>query len=262
MKLEIRDISYSYGQHAVLKKISAEAFSGDVTAIAGCNGVGKTTLLKCIAKLLKPSEGKILYNNQNISAYSGRELARLQAYVPQNTMPSFPLTVEEYVSLGRKPYVEWSLKEHDLDVIEQNMQYMGITEYRGKLLNEISGGERQRVLLTRALVQEPKILLLDEPTSALDIHHQLEVMLLLRKIAVERDCVVMIVMHDLTLINRFTDRVILLENGALLSEGSTADVLTPANLRTAYRVETDIIPTSHGTVIIPYAEEAVLRTTE
>lgn len=255
MELTLNHLCFSYGERPVLQDVCARAEAGRLTAIAGPNGVGKSTLLKCIARLLKPSGGAILFDGNDITGYKSRELARLQAYVPQNASLSFPLTAGEYVSLGRRPYVDWALKPRDEAVIRENVRYMGIERHLDQLLDELSGGERQKVLLTCALVQEPRILLLDEPTSALDIRHQLEVMLLLRRIARDRNCVVVIVLHDLTLIERFADRVILMKEGRVFAQGDTEKALDAASIREVYGIEAELLPTRHGRVVVPVLEE-------
>ena len=236
----------------MLKDITCSFNNGRLTAIAGPNGVGKTTLLKCLARLIVPSAGSIMFDGVNTTSLSLKELARIQAYVPQYTVLTFPLTVEEYIALGRRPYVEWELSDEDKRIIYENISYLNIGNLKSKLLDELSGGERQKVVLARALVQQPRILLLDEPTSALDVKHQLEVMRLLRAIAQEKNCAVIMVMHDLSLIERFADDVILLNDGAIIAEGPTASTLTRDNIEKAYDVKALIIETDQGSVILPY----------
>lgn len=251
MELKINNLCFAYSGSPVLRNIEAMAQAGEITAIAGPNGAGKSTLLKCIARLLKVSDGMIKLRGQDIFAMKPRELAKLQAYVPQNSELTFPLTVEEYITLGRRPYISWNLREADMEIIARNVEYMHLTPLLGKLMTEVSGGERQKALLTRALVQEPTVLLLDEPISALDIRYQLEVMRILQRIAKERNCIVVIVLHDLTLIERFADRVILLDHGNVLAEGTTEAVLTRENIEKAYEIAVDIFPGPHGRVIQP-----------
>ena len=252
MQLSVEYLCFSYKDKQVLRDISCDFRSGEVTAIAGPNGVGKTTLLKCMARLIVPESGTIVFNGEDITEYSLKEIAKIQAYVPQYTSLSFPLTVLEYVSLGRRPYVDWSLSENDQKIIEDNIAYLDIGGFRDKLLDELSGGEKQKVILARALVQEPRILLLDEPTSALDVKHQLEVMGLLRKIAEEKDCAVVMVMHDLSLIERFADNVVLLKAGEIISKGPTKTTLTVGNIEKSYGVKALILDTEHGPAVIPY----------
>ena len=250
--MDIRNIMFSYGSVPVLKDVSAAAESGKVTAIAGPNGVGKTTLLRCLAHLSEPDSGEVMFGGVNLLKRGVKEMARIQAYVPQSTALSFPLTVDEFVSLGRRPYIDWKLKEEDREIIDRCMKYMGVECFAGTLLDELSGGQRQKVALTRALVQEPKILLLDEPTSALDVKNQLEVMRILRNIAREQDCVVLAVMHDLSLIERFADSTILLSGGRVVASGPTEETLVPGNIKEAYGVNAIVLDTDKGKVIVPY----------
>ena len=235
----------------ILCGVGAEFSAGKVTSLIGPNGVGKTTLLKCLAGLLLPSIGTVWVKGRDMRQIKPRELARMQAYVPQNGSVLFPMTVYEFVCLGRRPYVEWSISAHDKEIIEELLQYMGIASMREKFMDELSGGERQRVMLARALVQQPDILLLDEPTSALDIRHQLEVMGLIRRIAVEKHCAVILVMHDLTLVSRYSDRVVLMKDGKVWADGAPGQTITVENLRAVYGIESTLFQTEQGLVILP-----------
>ena len=245
------NICFSYGSKAVLCGVGAEFSAGKVTSLIGPNGVGKTTLLKCLAGLLLPSIGTVWVKGRDMRQIKPRELARMQAYVPQNGSVLFPMTVYEFVCLGRRPYGEWSISAHDKEIVEELLQYMGIASMREKFMDELSGGERQRVMLARALVQQPDILLLDEPTSALDIRHQLEVMGLIRRIAVEKHCAVILVMHDLTLVSRYSDRVVLMKDGKVWADGAPGQTITVENLRAVYGIESTLFQTEQGLVILP-----------
>ena len=252
MALEIRHLNFSYGERSILKDLNATICRGRLTAIAGPNGVGKTTFLKCLARIQTPDSGTISFEGRDITKASIKEMAKMQAYVPQNTSLSFALTVQEYISLGRRPYVEWSFSEEDTQIIEENIAYLDLDRFRNNMLDELSGGERQKVILARALVQQPQIMLLDEPTSALDVKHQLEVMRILDTIAKERDCAIAMVVHDLSLIERYADDTILMSDGQIISQGSTHETLTLENIEMAYGVKALIIDTEHGKAVLPY----------
>ena len=244
-------ICFGYGGKDIVKNADTIFRAGEVTCLIGPNGVGKTTLLKCLAHLLQPKKGIVWIQGQKLSQIKPRNLAKIQSYVPQNGSVTFPLTVYEYVCLGRRPYIEWCLSRNDCTIVEESMQYMGVSAMREKYLDELSGGERQKVMLARALAQQPDILLLDEPTSALDICHQLEVMELIRRIAAEKHCAVILVMHDLSLVYRYADQVIMMKDGSIWAAGSPTQTMTVENLRVVYGIESVFIPTDYGPVFIP-----------
>lgn len=186
MELRIDKLKAGYGEKNVVDEITFTVCSGRVTGIAGPNGVGKSTLLKCVAGLMRPAGGCISLDGSDMGKMNSRERARVLAYVPQKPALTFPMQAEDFIMLGRRPYVEWSLREKDYAVAEEVIRYLDIAHLREKYVDEISGGEYQKVMLARALVQEPKVLLLDEPTSALDIRHQMEVMQILRRVSREK----------------------------------------------------------------------------
>lgn len=254
MELKIEHLTAGYGDKTVISDICFTASPGKVTGIVGPNGVGKSTLLKCIAGLQKIQEGRIFADQKNLLSINRKELSKIQSYVPQKSNLSFPMTVEEFVLLGRKPYISWSLTRHDYEVIEENLHYLDISHLREKYVDEISGGEYQKVMLARALVQEPEILLLDEPTSALDIRHQIEVMQILHRIASEKQCVVLLVMHDLSLIARFTDQAVFMQKGHIVSFGDTKQIMTEEIVESVFEIKVKILDTPFGRVVIPFEE--------
>lgn len=246
-----QNVCFSYGEKSVLRDASVQFCAGEVTSLTGPNGVGKTTLLKCMAGLLHPQKGTVWVKGRAMQRIRPRELAKMQAYVPQSGSVLFPMSVYEFVCLGRRPYVEWSLSSQDKEIVTEIMQYMGIAPMSDKFMDELSGGERQRVMLARALAQQPEILLLDEPTSALDIRHQLEVMELIRRIAKEKSCAIILVMHDLTLAFRYSDRVILMKDGMIWADGTPEQTITTHNLRIVYEIESTLLQSEQGAVILP-----------
>lgn len=249
--IKAEKLSFGYREKKILRQIDTEFQPSLVTGVIGPNGVGKSTLIKCLARILTPESGTVVVNEQDIFQMKSRDLAKVEAYVPQSGSTIFPLTVLEYVTLGRKPYVEWSLTGEDHQIIADIMEYLRITSMQDKYLDEISGGERQKVMLARALVQQPDILILDEPTSALDIRHQLEVMALLKRIAAEKQCAVIVVMHDLMLVARYCDRVVLMKDGAVFARGMPQDTITEENIRAVYGITARILQTEVGLVVLP-----------
>jgi iron complex transport system ATP-binding protein len=238
--LELRNISFSYGKKINLEGVSLSVQKGEVVGIIGPNGSGKSTLLKCMNLILK-ARGEILLNGTKLSDLSVKEISRLISYVPQNVQThSFPIKVFDVVLLGRRPYIRWNVVDRDLEIVADTFLMLDLEHLSMRNFSELSGGEKQKVLITRALVQEPEVLLLDEPTSNLDIKHQLEIMEILRNIAMEKELIVNIVLHDLNLAGRFCDRLILLHGGKIFAEGNPADVLTDFNIRKVYGIDAEI----------------------
>lgn len=251
MKLVVDDCSFSYSSQLVLDQISMQISKGEVVSIVGPNGSGKSTLLRCICRVLQPKGGVVYLNNQDVAHLKPRELARLLGYVPQSGAEVFPLTVYEAVLLGRKPYLSWGVGPKDREIVDRILRFMKIDEFALKYINEMSGGEKQRVLIARALAQEPEVLLLDEPTSNLDIKHQLEVLGLLQKFAREGGMTVIMVLHDLNLASRFSQKLVLISEGKVFASGPPAAVLNPANISAVYGVEADVDQNGLGIQVLP-----------
>jgi iron complex transport system ATP-binding protein len=251
LKLKINECSFSYNIQLVLDHISMQISEGEVVSIIGPNGSGKSTLLRCICRVLQPRGGVVYLNNQDVAHLKPRELARLFGYVPQSGAEVFPLTVYEAVLLGRKPYLSWGVGPKDREIVDRILRFMKIEEFALKYINEMSGGEKQRVLIARALAQEPEVLLLDEPTSNLDIKHQLEVLGLMQKFAHDGGMTVIMVLHDLNLASRFSDKLVLINEGKVFASGPPAAVLNPANIRAVYDVEADVDQNGLGIQVLP-----------
>ncbi len=199
--LDIRSISVNYGAIKVLEDVSFIAEKGECIGIIGPNGSGKSTLLKTLSKILKPSSGKVVLCDKELERYSAKELAKNMAVVPQDTNIDFDFTCLEVVLMGRNPHMKrFELEgKKDMDIARESMVLTNTWHLRERPLTEISGGERQRVIIARALAQEPSVLLLDEPVSHLDINHQIEILDLVERLKKERGLVVIVVLHDLNL---------------------------------------------------------------
>ncbi|MFR5762538.1 MAG: iron chelate uptake ABC transporter family permease subunit [Oscillospiraceae bacterium] len=217
--LSVENLAYHYkGRPAVLKDVNFNVNTGEFLAILGNNGVGKSTMLKCFNKILTPDGGKIILDDENLLQMSARQVAQRVAFVAQN-VPSTQMTVHDMVMLGRRPYMKWGFTEDDHQIVHHAMAQLRIEPLRGRFLNELSGGERQKVMLARALAQQPKLLLLDEPTSSLDIQNQYQVLQIVRDICHEQHLTAIVVIHDLNLALRFCDRFVLLRQGGVYACG-------------------------------------------
>jgi iron complex transport system ATP-binding protein len=237
MKLEIKGVSFGYGSMPALEDVTMSLGDGEIVSLVGPNGSGKTTLLKCINMILKFQKGTVLVEEKDISKLKLKELAKLLSYVPQSAGRSFPSTVFEIVLIGRKPYVDWSVSSRDKEIVSNILSLMGLKEMALRQSNELSGGEYQKVLIARALAQEPQVLLLDEPTSNLDLKHQLDVLNLITSIVKKKNIAAVMAMHDLNLASRFSNKMIFLNGGKIYDAGKPENVLTERNIRKVYGVE-------------------------
>ena len=237
MKLEIKGVSFGYGSMPALEDVTMSLEDGEIVSLVGPNGSGKTTLLKCINMILKFQKGTVLVEERDISKLKLKELAKLLSYVPQSAGRSFPSTVFEIVLIGRKPYVDWSVSSRDKEIVSNILSLMGLKEMALRQSNELSGGEYQKVLIARALAQEPQVLLLDEPTSNLDLKHQLDVLNLITSIVKKKNIAAVMAMHDLNLASRFSNKMIFLNGGKIYDAGKPEKVLTERNIRKVYGVE-------------------------
>jgi len=239
-------ITVSFGRR-ILDNISAGIAEGRITAVMGPNGCGKTTLLRCIGGLLKPTGGQVFIDGQRVQDFSARALAQKVAFVRQQAQTDFEFSAFETVLMGRNPYQKRLQNESqaDWDIVEQCMRQTGTWHLRMAKPHEMSGGELQRVMIARALAQQTPVLLMDEPVSNLDIAHQLEIMRLLR----ETDKSVVIVIHDLNLALQFCDDLLLFHDGQLLYSGLVAGGLIPENILKVYGVKTHM---AEGRIIFDY----------
>lgn len=242
MKVEVKDVEFSYGRKEVLKGISFEAGNGEVIGILGQNGCGKTTLLKCINGSNTPTSGCVYLDGEDTSQMSKKDIAKKMAFVMQTASMTFPFTVFETVMMGRYAHQSSlsSDNDEDIEAVYQAMRDTGVLEFKDRPISELSGGERRRVLIARALAQEPEVLLLDEPTLHLDINHQFDLLELVRRLADEKGLLVLIVTHDLILAARYCDKMILVEKGVIMDIGETKAVATAENFREVFEIITEI----------------------
>ncbi len=235
--LEAVDLHYRYGRHDVLRGLSFRSDAGRVCGLLGPNGSGKTTLFKCCLHFLKPRQGVIRLMGENMARMSTKDLARVVSYVPQDSRMAFPFTVREMVRMGRTPHLgsfgAGRLSPEDRRIGDEAMERAGIAHLADKVCHRLSGGQRQLVLIARAMAQNAPLMLLDEPTSALDFHNQIEVWNMLRQVAAEGVSVV-VCCHDPNHILWYCDEVAVIHQGRCLASGHPAATLSPAVLQTIY----------------------------
>jgi iron complex transport system ATP-binding protein len=249
MILTVQGIQFQFPARSVLEDVSFTVEKGEFLAVLGTNGTGKTTLLKCINRILKPAAGTVLVGEDSVSTLSRNGLARKIGYVEQQRTGS-RATVFNAVLLGRKPYIEWDITQKDMQIASQALETLGLSEYALRFLDELSGGELQKVVIARALAQEPELLLMDEPTSSLDLRNQLEVLRLIRQITRERGIAAVVAMHDLNLALRFADRFILLKDKHIFSAGGH-EIMTAENIEAVYAVPVTMSSHNGHRFVIP-----------
>jgi iron complex transport system ATP-binding protein len=234
--IEIERFTFSLGWKVILRDISVSVHKSDFLSIIGPNGAGKTTLLKCLTRILSGGSGTITVCGRSLEAYRQKDLAKLVSYVPQLDGRSLPFTVEEFVSLGRYPYLSpfSSLGEEDKKYVQEIMELTSVAEFAGRRMETLSGGERQKVLITAALAQGAQILLLDEPTSFLDYKHQVEINGLLRSLNRSEGKTVVAVTHDINNAVLSSNRVLALKKGETVFMGTTQELMKKSLLESIY----------------------------
>lgn len=238
MIISANHIHFAYHKEPVLHDISFRIAPSEVMGIIGPNGSGKTTLLKCINRILKPRSGQVLLNGRDIAGMYLRDISRQIGYVPQNTGSGYdPPTVFEAVLMGRRPHTAWGSGKKDKSKAWEVLASLNLERFAARRLDELSGGEKQKVMIARALAQEARVLLLDEPTNNLDIRHQIDVMNLLRDLADTQGISVIAAIHDLDLVVKYCDRTVLMSQGGVFASGETLQVITKENIKRVFGVD-------------------------
>lgn len=249
--IRINHLSFSYPNKPVLKEISLSLPRGSFTAVLGPNGCGKTTLLKNISGYLKPRHGEVLVLDNPVQRLDPRQRAMTIGYIPQNTFPGFDFTCYQVVAMGRLPYLkrfQWETKT-DKRAVHRAMVLTGTWDLKDRPINTISGGEMQRVLIARAIAQQPKILLMDEPVSHLDIKYQMEIIGLVGRLCSNLEITAVAVLHDINLASRYCSQMVLMKDGKIISTGSADRVVTEKNLKNVFGIDAEIIKPQN--VVVP-----------
>ncbi len=234
--IEVNSVSFRYHEAWVLQEVSFRVERGEFVGVIGPNGSGKTTLLKLLYRFLAPQRGEILIELAPMKKMDRRDIAKRIAVVAQETQVLFPFSVLETVLMGRSPYLGSLLfeSEKDLEIARKAMEWTKILPFSGRSIDELSGGERKRVFIARALAQEPEVILLDEPTANLDIQHQIDFLDLILTLNRERGLTIVMATHDMNLASEFCDRLILLQEGRIYQTGTPEEVVTKENIESVY----------------------------
>jgi iron complex transport system ATP-binding protein len=257
--LEARGLSVGYDRTPVIRDLDLTIEHGTVTTFLGANGCGKSTLLKALGRVLKPQAGEVLLDGMPIRKEPNRAVARKLAILPQSPLAPAGTSVLDLVMRGRNPHQSWARPwtAEDAAVAEDAIAATGLTEVAHRDVASLSGGQRQRAWIALVLAQRADTLLLDEPTTYLDLAHQLDVLRLVRRINREQGSTVVMVLHDLTLAARYSDRLVVLHDGGVVADGTPAEVLTPAVLEQAFGLRARVVPdpVTGSPMVVPEADE-------
>lgn len=249
MILDVKNINFAYNNRPALVNISFSAEAGELMAILGPNGVGKTTLLKCINAIHRPSSGRILVDGKDVLTMNPNEIARSIGYVAQRSEAAW-LTVFDAVLMGRKPHIKWQVSEKDLRIVEAGLRRLHLNHLSLRYVPQLSGGELQKVSVARALVQEPQLMLLDEPTSFLDLKNQIEILKILRRVVDEHRIAAVTTMHDLNTALRYAQRFLFLKDHRIFATGPIEEI-TAEMIEEVYEVHVTIQQVDGFPVVVP-----------
>ena len=244
-EIELRDLQFAYKSRKnvfpVLENVSVNIRGAQLVSILGPNGVGKSTLIHCMNKILEPTDGAVIINGHDIRDVSIKDLAKVMGYVPYTSVDNFPLSVTDTVLMGRHPHSKWGTLDEDLHIVHDMLCLIGIEDLADRNFNELSAGQHQKVMLARGLAQEPRIMFLDEPTSNLDVKYQLEITKMLRRLSREKNMLVIMISHDINIAAKYSDNIIMMHDGGIFALGKPVDVITAENIKHVYDVDAKVI---------------------
>ncbi len=256
-RLRAEGLDVGYGDHVVVQGLDLDVLDGGVTTVIGPNGCGKSTLLRAMGRLLRPMAGQVVLDGRRIDRVPTREVATTLALLPQAPLAPEGLVVRDLVARGRHPRQSWlrQWSRDDEAVVDETLRWTSMPELADHPIDQLSGGQRQRAWIAMALAQDTDLLLLDEPTTYLDLSHQIEVLDLVQSLNRHRSRTVVMVLHDLNLAARYSDRLVAMHDGRIVAEGDPAEVLTPAMLRSTFRLDAQVIddPVTERPLVVPIA---------
>ncbi|MFO7795266.1 MAG: ABC transporter ATP-binding protein [Promethearchaeati archaeon] len=248
--IDVQNLTFAYNKKPVLHDISFSLEKGEFLGVIGPNGSGKSTLLRNLDGILSPKNGAIYIEGCDQNDMSRLDIAKIIGYIPQKEGDMFPITVFETVLLGRTPHIKWMETKEDKTIVARMLEKLGLGKFAMRDINQLSGGERQKVYIARALVQQPKLLLLDEPTANLDLKHQIEVLDLLLETK-KKGVAIIIAIHDLNLALRYCDKFVILHQGQVFVRGGE-EIINKKNIETVYGVKVEVLEKAGQKYVIPF----------
>lgn len=243
MYFGFQDITIAFGKHTVLEHVTMDFQRGKLTTIIGPNGCGKSSLIKTVCRTVVPVTGNAVFRDKSVKAYPPKELARRIAYLPQVHMSPRDIDIRTLVSYGRYPYKRFGrgMTEEDSRIIDEALELTGLSRIGDRLLNNLSGGEKQRAWIAMTICQQPEILLLDEPITYLDVGYQVEVLELIRELGQRLKITIVMVLHDMNFTARYSDQVYVIKDGAVENCGSPDEIITAETMKSVFHIGSQII---------------------
>ena len=241
--IEVSNLSFSYGKNTVLENISFSVEPNCLVAVLGVNGTGKSTLIKCLNKINKIDSGTVKVCGVFIDALTINELAQLVAYVPQKVATSFPIDVYDVILLGRRPYINWNVSESDRKIVASVIRELSLENFAFRKFHTLSGGEQQKAIVAKAIVQQPQVYLFDEPTSSLDLFNQYEILKQIKGLVSDEstDCSAIVAMHDINLASKFADKIMIIHESKIFCYDEPRVALNSAAISEVYRVNAEVV---------------------
>ena len=238
--IQVRELTKFYGKKAVVEKVSVNIHRGKITSFIGPNGAGKSTLLSMVSRLMDADTGEVLLDKNKVKEMKSNDFAKRVAILKQSNFMNVKLTIRELVAFGRFPHCKGRLQEEDERMVDQALEYMGLTDMQEAYLDELSGGQRQRAFIAMTIAQDTDYILLDEPLNNLDMKHSVQIMKILRQLVNDLGKTVVIVLHDINFASVYSDRIVALKNGKIVKDGPTDEIINSESLREIYDMDIPI----------------------